>query len=76
MHFNAVELLLEGEDLRPLRGRLGELAARGAGPELGGGLARPAQVPSPLGPPTHPLARARLCQDSKVWAVLSRDQRR
>jgi hypothetical protein len=26
--------------------------------------------------PTHPLARARLCQDSKVWAVLSRDQRR
>lgn len=23
-----------------------------------------------------PLARARLCQDSKVWAVLSRDQRR
>lgn len=54
----------------------GNLLWGGAGPEWGAGLARPAQVPSPLGPPTHPLASARLCQDSKVWAVLSRDQRR
>lgn len=34
----------------------------------GGVLASPTptQAPNPLGLPTHPLARARLCQDSKV----------
>lgn len=76
VHLDAVELLLQGQDLRPLRGRLGELAVGDTGPEWELGLPRPPQAPSSLGLPTHPLARARLCQDSKVWAVLSRDQRR
>lgn len=66
VHLDAVELLLQSQDLRPLCSRLGELAVGGTGPEWSFGLPPPAQLPTPSGYPLTPwpgpdCARTRRC---------------
>lgn len=57
VHLDAVELLLQGQDLRPLRGRLGELTVGKTGPKLGLGLPHTSPSSQPPGATHSPLGQ-------------------